>query len=100
MTASGLFVERTAEDSAVIVTGVCGRLGKRLLRFLPRERPVVGMDQRPFNVKPADVEHYELDFIRYVCMVDDTRAREKLGYSPRYGLDETLRAVDEERWVS
>lgn len=41
----------------------------------------------------------ELDFIRYVCMVDDTRAREVLGYEPRFGLEETLRAVDEERWV-
>ncbi|HVJ14573.1 MAG TPA: NAD-dependent epimerase/dehydratase family protein [Polyangiaceae bacterium] len=69
MTASSLFVERTAQDSAVIVTGVCGRLGRRLLRFLHRERPVVGMDQRPFGDRPADVEHYELD-------VRSKRARE------------------------
>ncbi|HEX9619583.1 MAG TPA: NAD-dependent epimerase/dehydratase family protein [Polyangiaceae bacterium] len=41
----------------------------------------------------------ELDFIRYVCMVDDSRARRELGYAPRRGLDATLRAVDEERWV-
>jgi UDP-glucose 4-epimerase len=37
----------------------------------------------------------ELDFIRYVCMVDDRRAREELGYSPRKALEETVRAVDE-----
>lgn len=42
----------------------------------------------------------ELDFIRYVCMVDDQKARTTLGYSPAYGLEATLRAVDEERWVS
>jgi UDP-glucose 4-epimerase len=41
----------------------------------------------------------ELDFIRYVCMVDDSRARQLLGYVPAYGLEETLSAVDEERWV-
>jgi UDP-glucose 4-epimerase len=40
----------------------------------------------------------ELDFIRYVCMVDDARARSVLGYRPRHDLLETLRAVDEERW--
>jgi UDP-glucose 4-epimerase len=42
----------------------------------------------------------ELDFIRYVCMVDDTKARAELGYAPAHGLLPTLRAVDEERWVS
>lgn len=41
----------------------------------------------------------ELDFIRYVCMVDDSLARATLGYQPRFALDETLRAVDDERWV-
>jgi UDP-glucose 4-epimerase len=41
----------------------------------------------------------ELDFIRYVCMVDDSRAKTELGYAPRADLAATLRAVDEERWV-
>ncbi|MEB2312912.1 MAG: NAD-dependent epimerase/dehydratase family protein [Sorangiineae bacterium] len=41
----------------------------------------------------------ELDYIRYVCMVDDSRARHVLGYSPRFDLEATLKAVDEERWV-
>jgi len=41
----------------------------------------------------------ELDFIRYVCMVDDSAARETLGNCPQFGLEETLRAVDEERWA-
>jgi UDP-glucose 4-epimerase len=42
----------------------------------------------------------ELDFIRYVCMVDDSKARGELGYAPVHGVEATLRAVDEERWVS
>jgi UDP-glucose 4-epimerase len=40
----------------------------------------------------------ELDHIRYVCMVDDQRAREDLGYAPRFSVEETVRAVDGERW--
>jgi UDP-glucose 4-epimerase len=40
----------------------------------------------------------ELDFIRYVCMVDDTRARSVLGYEPQHTILDTLRAVDEERF--
>ncbi len=37
----------------------------------------------------------EIDYIRYVCMVDDRRAREDLGYAPRYDMQETLEAVFE-----
>ncbi|MCB9592069.1 MAG: SDR family oxidoreductase [Sandaracinaceae bacterium] len=39
----------------------------------------------------------ELDHIRYVCMVDDTRAREVLGFQPKYGLEDTIMAVEVER---
>ncbi len=38
----------------------------------------------------------ELDHIRYVCMVDDTRAREVLGFNSRYALEETIRAVQDD----
>lgn len=37
----------------------------------------------------------ELDFIRYVCMVDGRRASAELGLRPRHGLRETIHAVDE-----
>ena len=40
----------------------------------------------------------ELDHIRYVCMVDDGKFREELGYAPAKGIDETVRSVDEERF--
>ena len=37
----------------------------------------------------------EFDFIRYVCMVDGSRALRDLGYRPRYSLRETIRAVED-----
>jgi UDP-glucose 4-epimerase len=48
-------------DGAVLITGVCGRLGRRLARKLHRECRVIGIDRRPFPDRPADVEHHELD---------------------------------------
>jgi UDP-glucose 4-epimerase len=49
---------------SVLITGICGRLGKRLARVLHRERPVVGVDRRPFLDKPKDIEHVQLDMRR------------------------------------
>ncbi len=48
----------------VLITGICGRLGKRLTRILHRERPVLGVDRRPFDDKPKDVEHAQIDLRR------------------------------------
>ena len=53
-----------------------------------------------FRVRLTKFPAPELDFIRYVCMVDDTKARAELGYAPAHNLEATLRAVDEERWVA
>jgi UDP-glucose 4-epimerase len=53
-----------AAGGAVLITGICGRLGKQLARVLHRERPVVGVDRRPFLDKPKDIEHYEIDIRR------------------------------------
>jgi UDP-glucose 4-epimerase len=54
----------TQTGGAVLVTGICGRLGKRLARVLHRERPVVGVDRRPFVDKPKDIEHAQVDVRR------------------------------------
>lgn len=35
----------------------------------------------------------ELDFIRYVCMVDGSRSRAELGFRPRHSLRDTIHAV-------
>lgn len=51
-------------QGTVIVTGACGRLGKRLVRALHRERRVIGIDRRPFPDKPKDVIHEQLDIRR------------------------------------
>jgi UDP-glucose 4-epimerase len=41
------------------------------------------------NSFPVD----EFDFIRYVCMVDGSRAARELEFRPRHSLRETIRAV-------
>jgi UDP-glucose 4-epimerase len=67
---------RTPERSAagtVLVTGICGRLGKRLARELHRERRVVGVDRRPFLDKPKDIDHAQVD-IRRTKLKDVFRA--------------------------
>lgn len=50
-----------AEHLPVLITGICGRLGRLLCRVLHRDRKVVGVDRRPFSGKPKDVEHYAID---------------------------------------
>lgn len=49
---------------AVLVTGACGRLGKRLVRALHRHRRVIAVDRRPFPDKPKDVVHEAIDIRR------------------------------------
>lgn len=51
-------------EGTILVTGACGRLGKRVVRVLHRERSVVGVDRRPFADKPKDVRHEQLDIRR------------------------------------
>src|SRR5262249_39783750 len=50
--------------TAVVITGICGRLGKRLARTLHRERKVIGVDRRAFPDKPKDVVHEQVDIRR------------------------------------
>lgn len=35
-----------------------------------------------------------IDYVRYVCMVDDSRARQELGYRPLKEIGETISAID------
>ena len=65
----------TRGGGAVLVTGICGRLGKDLARVLHRERRVVGVDRRPFADKPKDIEHAQVD-IRRKKLKDVFRAGE------------------------
>ena len=45
----------------VLVTGLCGRLGQRLLRRLHRVRPVIGIDRRALLGIPKDVTLHRID---------------------------------------
>lgn len=56
--------ETPRAGGAVLVTGICGRLGKQLARVLHRDRPVVGVDRRAFHDKPKDVVHEKVDIRR------------------------------------
>lgn len=48
----------------ILVTGICGRLGRLVARVLHREHKVVGIDRRPFPGCPKDVVHHEFDLRR------------------------------------
>jgi UDP-glucose 4-epimerase len=66
---------------------------------VPIPHPVAASMLRPlWRLRVASFPAPELDHIRYVCMVDDRRAREVLGYAPTRNLEETVRAVDADRW--
>ncbi|MCB9634722.1 MAG: NAD-dependent epimerase/dehydratase family protein [Sandaracinus sp.] len=72
----------------------------RMLRKTPLPVPAFAAKaalDRLWNLRLTSFPSPEIDYIRFVCMVDDARAREVLGFRPRYGLDETVRAVSCER---
>jgi UDP-glucose 4-epimerase len=52
------------ETQPILITGICGRLGRRLCRRLHRERSVVGIDRRAFEGRPKDIEHHQIDIRR------------------------------------
>ncbi len=66
---------RPATDGAVLVTGVCGRLGKLLARELHRTDRVVGVDRRSFDDRPKDIVHHQID-MRRKKMKDIFRGRD------------------------
>src|SRR5690242_19319877 len=61
---AGRSTTKANEGGSVVITGICGRLGKRLARVLHRERPVIGVDRRPFTDKPRDIVHRQVDIRR------------------------------------
>jgi len=75
----------------------------RMLHILgKRPRAIPGPLIRGFlgglwSSRAASFPTPELDHLRYICMVDDSRARSELGFSPRYSIESTLRAVNSDR---
>lgn len=72
---------------------VLGELGRRP-RAIPHPvaGPLLGL---AFRLGLSSFPGAELDFIRYVCMVDGRRAAAELGFRPRHSLRETIHAIDE-----
>lgn len=58
----------------------------------PVAKPILSL---AFKLGISSFPVAELDFIRYVCMVDGRRASAELGFRPRFGLRETIHAVNE-----
>lgn len=52
------------QEGAVLVTGICGRMGRLLTRKLHRSDRVIGIDRRAFIGKPKDVVHHRIDLRR------------------------------------
>lgn len=49
---------------AVLITGICGRLGRLVARRLHRHTRVIGIDRRAFDGKPKDIVHHQVDVRR------------------------------------
>jgi UDP-glucose 4-epimerase len=50
-----------SSQSAVVVTGISGNLGRTVARLLHTRERIIGIDRRPFPGKPKDLEMYQLD---------------------------------------
>jgi UDP-glucose 4-epimerase len=81
-------------NQAIVVTGICGRLGRRLARLLHREQRVIGLDRRSFPDRPSDIEHHEIDIrskrVRDVFRQGNVGALVHLGvlHDPRESAEE------------
>jgi UDP-glucose 4-epimerase len=59
--------KREAPLERIVITGICGRLGKRVARVLHRLYLVEGIDRRPFPERPKDIVHHAIDIRRKKC---------------------------------
>lgn len=48
----------------IVLTGVAGRLGRRVAKLLARDHEVIGIDRRPCPGLPSGAKHYQLDVRR------------------------------------
>ncbi|MCD6498914.1 MAG: NAD-dependent epimerase/dehydratase family protein [Deltaproteobacteria bacterium] len=56
-------MDRIDDKPTIVITGIAGRLGRLLARRLHREGRyrVVGIDRRPFEDRPPDIDHRAVD---------------------------------------
>lgn len=77
-----------AGPGAAPLSEIIRRMGHRAL---PMPEPLVRRAIATLsNTRLGRVPSAELDYLKYVCMVDDRRARTELRFAPRLNLDRTL----------
>ena len=91
---TGVHAKPTTEG-AILVTGICGRLGRLLARELHRSNQVVGVDRRSFTGRPKDIVHHQID-MRRKKMKDIFRGRD-IRAVIHLGVLHDLRRSDRER---
>ncbi len=84
----------TQTARTVLVTGICGRLGRRLARRLHRELRVIGIDRRDFVGRPKDIEHHQIDIRRK--KTQDVFRQERLAAVVHLGIMHDPRASQAE----
>jgi UDP-glucose 4-epimerase len=45
----------------IVITGIAGNLGQLLAKRLHTGHPIIGIDMRPFEGKPKDIQHFAID---------------------------------------
>jgi UDP-glucose 4-epimerase len=82
----------------VLITGICGRLGRRLARRLHRERSVIGVDRRDFDGRPKDIAHHKIDIRRK--KTQDIFRQERLGAVVHLGImhDPRVSQLEHHSW--
>lgn len=77
----------------VPLSAILGELGRQPVQIPhPVAKPILSL---AFRLGVSSFPTAELDFIRYVCMVDGRRAGAELGFRPRFSLRETIHAIDD-----
>ena len=74
---------------------ILNRLGRR-----PRAVPAFAAKaalERLWKLRLTSFPAPEIDFIRYLCMVDGSRAEEVLGFQATQDMERTLASVDSDR---
>lgn len=82
-------------SGAILITGICGRLGKLLARTLHRASPIIGIDRRPFDDRPKDIVHHRVDLRRK--KLRDIFRREHISAVVHLGVLHDPRTSDRER---
>lgn len=68
---------------------VLGRPTRSVPSFMAR-----GLVRRAWRYRMTDFPPPEIRHIQFNCVVDGRRAREKLGFTPSFSLEETIRSVE------